>query len=747
MKLLATSFLLLTFFLNAGLACAQQVNSFPLDARRILFLGDSITHAGHYISTLERELRLSHSGEIPELINLGLPSETCSGLSEPDHPFPRPDVHERIDRALEKIHPDVVVACYGMNDGIYYPFSEERFAKYQQGIRDIIKKVHASGAKLILMTPPAFDPLPLKEQGKLLPAGQEKYAWFSIYEDYDSVMKQYAGWIMTLGDEVEMLIDLHTPVNAYVTRKRQQNPNFTMSPDGVHVNEEGHSVLAQIIMQAWGMPDSDVQDSQLDALTHQRQMLMHSAWLSHVGHKRPGVKAGPPLEEALKTAKQIDANIQERLVRLRPLLMRDDSQQGEKIHHLYYPASTNAGELSLGVDFYLWLPPGVEKIRGIIVHQHGCGDGASKGGATAANDLHWRELAKKWDCALLGSSYDARQGVDCRAWCDSRRGSADRFVQALGDFASLTGHPEIAEVPWCLWGHSGGGFWASLMQVTYPERIAAIWLQSGQAYSRWVSGEIPAVEIPPAAYGIPVVACPGFKEKDHERFHVAWDGCLEMFHAYRKQNAPFVFAPDPRTGHECGDSRYLAIPFFDACLEQRLPPVGTNSQRLRPIKVEEGVLATLDGRQITSATEFTGDHSQATWLPSLEFATAWKEFITTGSVGDTTPPPATTNVVVTPLPNGMLRLSWNADADFESGIAAFHIKKGEQIVAKIPTETSNRFGRPLFQRMSYHDTPEQPLPQMSVEFDALKLNGAMFEVIAINSAGLKSSPTLAKFQD
>lgn len=49
-------------------------------------------------------------------------------------------------------------------------------------------------------------------------------------------------------------------------------------------------------------------------------------------------------------------------------------------------ASTNAGELKLGVTYTLWVPSGAKTLRGIIVHQHGCGEGACKGGATAPYD-------------------------------------------------------------------------------------------------------------------------------------------------------------------------------------------------------------------------------------------------------------------------------------------------------------------------------------------------------------------------
>ena len=70
-----------------------------------------------------------------------------------------------------------------------------------------------------------------------------------------------------------------------------------------------------------------------------------------------------------------------------------------------YPASTAANELQTAVTYTLWIPDGAPRLRGIIVHQHGAGTTASIEGSTAAYDLHWQALAKKWDCALLGPSY------------------------------------------------------------------------------------------------------------------------------------------------------------------------------------------------------------------------------------------------------------------------------------------------------------------------------------------------------
>src|SRR3984957_14371226 len=62
-----------------------------------------------------------------------------------------------------------------------------------------------------------------------------------------------------------------------------------------------------------------------------------------------------------------------------------------------YPASSDTNELQTAVTYTLWIPDGVSRLRGIIVHQHGAGTTASIEGSTAAYDLHWQALAKKWD--------------------------------------------------------------------------------------------------------------------------------------------------------------------------------------------------------------------------------------------------------------------------------------------------------------------------------------------------------------
>ncbi len=399
------------------------------------------------------------------------------------------------------------------------------------------------------------------------------------------------------------------------------------------------------------------------------------------------------------------------------------------------PIDPKEGQLQLGVTYTLWIPEGVEHVRGIIVHQHGCGEGSCKGSVTAAHDLHWQELARRNECALLGPSFHQAAEQNCRLWCDPRNGSDDVFISSLQKLAQISEHPEVATAPWCLWGHSGGGFWASLMQVAYPERIVAIWFQSGTAYQSWTNGEIAAPTIPDAAMHIPMMANPGRKEETHERFHRAWDGSLAMFKAYRAQGAPVGFAPDPATGHETGDSRYLAIPFFDACLRLRLPDqIG---DPLKVIDVSDGWLApVLSTDAPVPAEDYSGDAASAVWLPNEAVARAWQDFVKTGTVSDTSPPPVPTDVKVDTATG---TITWKAAADFQSGIQAFVIERDGRRIGQVPGQPQNRFGRPLFQGMSYGDTPVLPLLEFRfVDTDAKPGNSHEYRVINVNSVGLRS---------
>jgi pimeloyl-ACP methyl ester carboxylesterase len=396
-----------------------------------------------------------------------------------------------------------------------------------------------------------------------------------------------------------------------------------------------------------------------------------------------------------------------------------------------------AGELIFPVNYTIWMPPGVTSVRGVIVHQHGCGEGSCKSGLTGAFDLHWQALAKKHDCALLAPSYEQPDKADCQMWCDPRNGSAAAFQKCLVDLGAKSGHPELSKVPWALWGHSGGGHWAGGMVLTHPERVAAAWLRSGVPLLKANPDRstIKTHTVPEAALQVPMMCNPGTKEGvtvKEGRFAGVWPANEEFFNAVRGQGGLVGVAVDPLTAHECGNARYLAIPWLDACLSVRLPK--NSGDPLQAMPTDDVWLAPLLGSEAVPAAKFTSAANQAVWLPNAAVAKAWVHYVKDTQISDTTPPPAPTNLRV----NGK-ELAWDAEADLESGIASFIIERDGQVIGTVPEQPKNPFGRPIFQGLQYSDTPAMPLVKMTFT-DAKAEAGKQhdYRVTAVNTAGLKS---------
>lgn len=291
--------------------CALTLQAALPEARRILFLGDSITYGGTYIQMIEAALIAQHPDREYEVLNLGLASETVSGLSEPGHAsgqFPRPDLHERLDRVLAAVKPQMVIACYGMNDGIYHPLSPERTRAYQEGMLKLRAKVAALPAPILHLTPPVFDALPIA--ARVLPAGQAEYR--QPYAGYDEVLGAYARWLLDQRAQGWQVLDVHGPMAQAIAEARRRDPQFTFAKDGIHPNAAGHRVLALPLLAAWdlkvdaeGRPEHP-NGAQILALVERKQVLLRDAWLSETRHLRPGVKAGLPLAEARAKAAELD---------------------------------------------------------------------------------------------------------------------------------------------------------------------------------------------------------------------------------------------------------------------------------------------------------------------------------------------------------------------------------------------------------------------------------------------------------
>ncbi|WP_158552686.1 SGNH/GDSL hydrolase family protein [Spirosoma telluris] len=288
-------------------ASGQHKLPFPKGTKRILFLGNSITYAGNYVADIESFVIAHYPKQHYEFIPAGLSGETVSGLSEPNPASEkaiRPDLHNRLARLLAQTKPDVVFACYGMNDGIYLPLDETRFKAFREGMKWLHRELEKAGAKrIIFLTPPVHDDKKPGTQG------------------YNLVLDRYADWLLAQRDSLKWEVaDLHFPMKNYLEDKRKSEPGFKLANDGVHPAELGHWIMARSVLAYLGEQVGDAPDVQATLTVHprgeeilslvtQRKDIMKDAWLSATDPNQPARHQGLPMDKARQVYDDIERRI------------------------------------------------------------------------------------------------------------------------------------------------------------------------------------------------------------------------------------------------------------------------------------------------------------------------------------------------------------------------------------------------------------------------------------------------------
>lgn len=264
--------------------------------KRTVFLGDSITQAGQYVVFATYYLEKLYPKKSFDIYGLGLSSETLSGLSEQGHAggaFPRPCLFERFGRLLGRLKPEIVIACYGINDGIYQPLDSARFAAFKRGVDKLITQGKAGGVKeFILVTPPIYDFAP-------------KDGVFN----YDTVMTEYAACETMLKMSQVHVVDLHSAM-----RKARDARTEVFSQDHIHPGEEGHLLMAKTILAAFGVqiPDetpATIKADPLYKMVQDKRNLRSDGWMKHIGYTREKNIQPQPLGDVEEKARTLQGMI------------------------------------------------------------------------------------------------------------------------------------------------------------------------------------------------------------------------------------------------------------------------------------------------------------------------------------------------------------------------------------------------------------------------------------------------------
>jgi acyl-CoA thioesterase-1 len=218
----------MTRFFSAAISfaiCFLAHAAIAEDALRIVCLGDSVTKAVRqgvlpeetFCAVLERMLR--ETGQPVSVVNAGIGgNSTADGLA-------------RFDTDVLAHRPNYVVLMFGLNDSwIDAGKTASRLSvqQYRENLEQMLTRLKAHGAKVVLMTPnPALPPT----------FGPERNA----------TLKPYVEAVRSLAAEHDLpLIDVYRHFAELALETPNLNGLFT---DAMHPNPAGQKVIAELLQQ------------------------------------------------------------------------------------------------------------------------------------------------------------------------------------------------------------------------------------------------------------------------------------------------------------------------------------------------------------------------------------------------------------------------------------------------------------------------------------------------------------------
>ncbi len=265
------------------------------------------------------------------------------------------------------------------------------------------------------------------------------------------------------------------------------------------------------------------------------------------------------------------------------------------------------------VKFDLWLPEKIETIRGVVVISgHGSGEALYKHEGL-------RAIARELHLGLFKFNGNPMQ-----------RGFWPRSLlyDRLKDFGAKSQHPEIAQAPLFLYGHSNGTGFSAIFPATEGARVWAwVSMRPGTTYQVYQPGgaQVPGLII--------------FGEDDGFFGQPSKEENMAVVETMRKKHgALWSYAVEPKTGHGPGVKTWpLVFSFLRHSFAARVPKdadPGKGAVKLNRLEGGMGYLgqnwnAATGGYQtlpIAPFASFAGEKATASWLLNAAFATDWQTF-------------------------------------------------------------------------------------------------------------------------
>lgn len=233
----------------ASLSANAQVKPFQQNDR-VIFVGNSITEAGAYVSYIYLYYMTHFPGKKLVIMNGGIGGDKAA------------DIYRRLDYDVLAKQPNVLVLTFGMNDSGYFEFNNdnaaatarERIAASRQNYELIEKRLlQLPDIQKVLMSSPPYD-----ETAKI--GG-------NVFRGKHNAMKEIVKFQQAIARKNNWpFVDLFHPMTELDLRLQQKDSAFTLvGPDRVHPGNAGHLVMASLFLKSQGLSGQPVADVRIDA--------------------------------------------------------------------------------------------------------------------------------------------------------------------------------------------------------------------------------------------------------------------------------------------------------------------------------------------------------------------------------------------------------------------------------------------------------------------------------------------------
>jgi sialate O-acetylesterase len=221
------------FILLAALLVSATASLHAEDLKkgdRIVFLGDSITQAGArgngYIRQIEKAINAAHPDYGVAIIGAGISGHKV------------PDCQKRLQRDVIDKKPTIVFIYIGIND--VWHWNRNRGTKkedFDAGLRDMIAKINAAGARVIMCTPTVI--------GEKTD-GSNKFD--KMLDEYSDISRKVAK------DTDSQMLDLRKGFMDHIKASNPDNKDRgILTGDSVHLNGAGNAKVAELMLGALGV--------------------------------------------------------------------------------------------------------------------------------------------------------------------------------------------------------------------------------------------------------------------------------------------------------------------------------------------------------------------------------------------------------------------------------------------------------------------------------------------------------------